>query len=192
MSTTNPYNGRWRWWYDAIADLLIARPDLSIQEIATRLGKHPNTIGAIMKADTFRSYLALRKQEYKAKLDDRILGKTAEIAALGLELIHESLSKRRDAVPLQMLVETTGDALDRLGFGAQKTPTVLIDQRGGTNNNVVLPQITQAELLEAQGALRRAENAKLVNGAAQSDTLIEHQSQHQMDEASNDTVVAAE
>jgi hypothetical protein len=163
---SNRYEGRFRWWYEAIADRMIAHPDWHLQDIANDLGKHKNTIYYITSSDTFKTYLAKRRAEYKEKLDTRILSRTADIAALGLDLVYETMSKKRDTIPMQQLMETTGDALDRLGFGAKTTPLVQVNNTNNDNRQVVIPAITQHELLEATEALRKAERVRVLEHEA--------------------------
>jgi hypothetical protein len=154
------YNGRWMWWYSAIADELIANPDLSVAEIAKKLNRHPNTIGQIMKSDMFVEYYSRRKQAFHALHDHRIRSRMTDVATEGLDAILTTLKQKKDQIPLRQLESITTSVLDRLGYGTQTAaPSVVVNQTvDNRQQSVVLPSgVTASDLEEARMALRQAE-----------------------------------
>lgn len=155
------FEGRWKWWYGAIIDIMLEHPDWSVKKIAEFLKKSPATLYAITGTDMFKEQLRSRREVYNERHDAGILARTSKIAELGLDAIIATLDKKKDAVPLPQLMEVTKGALDRLGYGPQpvQTPAVQI-----TNNNVVAPQMAVPvnALLEARGAIRKLENTRTI------------------------------
>ncbi len=160
-TTTKPnaYEGRFRWWYTAIADLMIAEPHLRQEEIAFRLNRHPNTINMIVNTDLFRTYLSHRKAQFREQSNEVLTSKMTAVATGALDLILERMEKKRDQIPFQSLESLSGSMLDKLGYGV--TPVgVQINQTNSfqqnDNRSVVISASPQA-LEEARQALRLAE-----------------------------------
>ena len=149
--------GRWRWWYSSIADLMILEPNLTQQEIAVRLDKTPATIYAITGTDLFRSYLDQRKRDLRAQTESVLTQKMTKVAEASLDLVLDKLEKKRDQVPLDTLQELSVSMLDRLGYSPKPAgPTVQINAPTTTNNQTVVAVSADA-LSEARAALRLAE-----------------------------------
>jgi len=152
----NPYQGRWRWWYSAIADWMIRNPGGLMKDCAAELGKAESTISFITNTDLFRDYFAKRRAEYQRDHDFTIAHKLTEVAELALDATIEKLKKQRDKVDLPLLTDLMGSSLDRLGFAPKQGPTVQIINE--TNNTVQLPNSVTAEALEeARMAMRQVE-----------------------------------
>lgn len=171
--------GRWRWWYSSIADLMILEPNLTQKEIAARLDKSELTICSIVGTDLFRSYLAQRKLDLRAQNEAVLSQKMTKVAEASLDLVLDKLEKKRDQVPLDTLKELSVSMLDRLGYAPSKGPTVQINaQTNNTSNPTVLVPVSADALSEARDALRlaerrRAETAPPLHGVqAQQDGLL--------------------
>ena len=160
VNPKNPYEGRNRWWYDFIADYMIRNPGALTKDIAAAMGKHPNTISMITNTDLFKTYFAKRKAEWRERHDFAIMSKTADIALLGLDLIHKKMEEKQTQIPLRDLKEVAGDALDRLGFGEKQPPLVQINQSAVDQSQKVFIAVGKDELEEAQQALRLAERVR--------------------------------
>lgn len=160
----NPYNGRWRWWYPAIADWMIRNPDGKMVDCARELGKHVNTISMIVNTDLYKDYLAKRRQEWQQTHDHALQAKLTKVAGSALDILHDVLEKKRDQVPIGQLKDIGISALDRLGYSPNKaqTPGLTVVSNGGQVNVMPVPL---AAIQEAQAAIRAAQ-AKRIAGAA--------------------------
>jgi hypothetical protein len=159
QNTNSAYNGRWSWWYSAIADALIENPDSTITAIATKLNRHPGTIGQIMKSDMFVEYYARRKQAFHALHDHRIKSRLTDVATEGLDQILNVLKTKKDQVPLRQLESITTSVLDRLGYGTTTpAPSVVVNNNvDARQQSVSLSGVSASDLEEARMALRAAE-----------------------------------
>lgn len=158
----NPYEGRWNWWYSAIADIMIRSPTTSIVEIAKELDKATNTISMIINTDLFKDYLARRKDQWRQDHDFKVLSKLTEVAELSLDSVAEQFRKKKDQVPLAIAVETMTSTLDRLGYGVKTQPQVAVNvnQNDNRTQTVVVQGVSATALEEARAALRLAESKR--------------------------------
>lgn len=152
--------GRWRWWYESIADWMIANPDGKLGDCAIALDKSPGTISMIVNSDLFKDYYAARRNDWKERHDQAIVSKTAKIAEFGLDLILEKMQAKRDTVPIGVLKEVTDSALNRLGYGVKPVGTPV--PPGSTiNGNVQIVQVSAQDLAEARAVIRNREQVAL-------------------------------
>lgn len=61
----NPYEGRWRWWYAAIADWMLENPGGSMIDCAHAIGRGVGTVQQISASNTFKDYYAARRAEWE-------------------------------------------------------------------------------------------------------------------------------
>lgn len=163
MRQRNPFEGRWNWWYSAIADIMIRDPSLKLNDIAFELNKHPNTISLIVNTDMFREYLAQRKEQWRQNHDFTILKKVSRVAELALDSVAEQFEKKKDQVPLALAVETMTTTLDRLGYSPKQVSPVSVQVNQHSDNStktVVIQGVSPAALEEARDALRLAEQRR--------------------------------
>lgn len=160
MSQSNPFEGRWKWWYSAIADCMIRHPEWELRDIAKHLDKHPNTISLIARTDVFKTYLAQRKDEWKQTHDFSLASKLNDVAEKGLGAISDILDKQKDKVPMKFLQEVTLGALDRLGYAPNQTPGVQVNNYNAVTSQPVVVPVPMAALEEARDALRLAERRR--------------------------------
>lgn len=155
----NPYQGRWNWWYGAIADVMIEEPGLKVQEIAKRLNKHEKTISLIMRTDMFQEFLAQRRAEYRGNHDFALKSGLQRVALLALDAAADHLEKKKDQVPLASSIEAMSSALDRLGYAPQSSPavSVQVNNDNSKTQTVVVEGVSASALEEARAALRLAE-----------------------------------
>lgn len=157
----NPYEGRWNWWYSAIADAMIRNPSSSLGDIAKALNKHPNTISMIINTDMFQEYLARRKDLWRKDHDFAIVSKVTRVAELALDSVAEHLEKKRDQVQLPIAVEAMTSALDRLGYGPKQQAAVSVSvDNSSRSQTVVIQGVSASALEEARAALRLAETKR--------------------------------
>jgi hypothetical protein len=155
--------GRWRWYYASIADYRIAHPGCSNYDVAAHIGRHYNTVCAIIGSDIYREYEAQRMQAFRDDADQGIILRLNGLAIKALDSMDQGLTKRKDQVPLNLALEIATSTLDRLGFAPKTSPTVSVNVN--TNQqNVVLPNaVSPAALEEARAALRAVEQRRLVD-----------------------------
>lgn len=166
----NPVEGRWRWWYAALADWMIANPGAYIKDACLRNGgpidAAPNTLSMIANTDLFKSYLEDRRRRNIECHDHSILSKQMAIAEISLDIVLETLTKKRTAVPFAQVAEMSASTLSRLGYGPKSAPAVQINNN--TQTNVAITPVSQAALAEARDAMRAAEQLR-----AQQQRLLE-------------------
>lgn len=157
---------RWRWWYEAISDWMIANPGGKLGDCALALNKAQSTISMIVNSQLFKDYHAQRRQAFREQHDEAIVAKTTKVAELGLDLILERMTTKRDAIPLGVVKDLTDSALSRLGYG---TPKAGVPMPGGTTiingGNVV--QVSAQDLAEARALVRSQEQQRLALPARQ-------------------------
>lgn len=157
-SPSNPYASRWRWWYAAISDAMIANPGATNTDIALSLGKAANTISMIANTDLFRDYHAQRRQEFQKSHDFILSSKLGRVAEKGLDLLLEVMETKRTSVPLAQLVAITNSSLENLGYGPKAPAQAPVQVN--VHQQVAVP-ISAGALEEARDALRRAEAKQL-------------------------------
>jgi len=159
MNPKNPYEGRWRWWYEGIADWMIAHPGGRLQDCARDLNKNSSTISMIINSDVFRDYLAKRRAEWRERHDFALTSKTTKVAEAALDCLLVQLEKKKDQVPINTISEIATSALDRLGYSPQKTqaPSVQVNVQQNNDAKVIHAAVSPEALQEAREALRIAE-----------------------------------
>src|SRR5882762_3891052 len=92
---SSPYDqGRWRWWYSAIADWMLRHPGGSMKECALALGRGTGTVSAITSSDTFKTYYAQRKQDWQDQHDGELRTRLHSVALEGLDTILAVIKKK--------------------------------------------------------------------------------------------------
>lgn len=160
--SSNPYQGRWRGWYSAIADWQLANPGRPMAECAKSIGKHPNTIAMIVATDMYRDYFARRREEWTREHDFALINKTTRVAEKSLDLMLDKMEKQGDKIPMNIVTEVATSALDRLGYAPKTTPSVEVNVNSQDNRKVVMIPISAGALEEARDAIRAAEQARAV------------------------------
>lgn len=120
-------------WYDSIIDVMLAEPGASLKEIAAALGRHPVTIGLVVRSDLFKARLAQRREAFNEELNTRLVGKLGRVAEKALDLTIARLESQQTAVPLPLLHTIASESLERLGYGvkpAAAAPTVQVNVGG--------------------------------------------------------------
>lgn len=150
---SNPYEGRWRWWYSSIADEMVKNPSASNAELAKILGRSASTISFIRASNTFQTYYAQRRTEYTLAHDAAIRDKLTSVAEKGLDVLLDKIETQKSQIPMTIVNEVTVNALDRLGFNPKQNPTTQVNVQQNTNSVTV----TAADLEEARMVLRSLE-----------------------------------
>lgn len=158
--------GRWRSWYAAIADLRITKPGITNVDIAQILGKHEQTVGAIIRTDMYREYEAQRRAHWLENTENIIRNKLVSVTSMALDGLAARLERQKDQVPLEAGKDIAAMGLEALGFGPKPVAPVSVNVN---QNNVQIPNaVSPAALEEARATLRQVESAKL-----KSDSILE-------------------
>jgi hypothetical protein len=108
--------------HDAVADLIIGNPGMTIKEIAQVIGYTQSWISRVISSDAFQQRLAQRKLEIvdprlMASVEDRLRG----LATLSVDVIEQKLEATGSPDLAIKALEISSKAL---GFGArQPAPT---------------------------------------------------------------------
>lgn len=160
-SSSGDRAGRWRWWYSAIADWMIANPGGTFIECGKAIGRHHNTIGQIYQTDMFQEYYRRRKEEHQRESHRVIRSKLQGVAEATLDIVLEELQKKKAQIPMQRLESLMTGTLDRLGYAPAASPTVVVNNSpDNRQQTVVVPSLTPQALEEARFALRQAEQLR--------------------------------
>ena len=154
-------NGRWLWYYPAIADWMLENPGKTFKECAAHLHRHPYTISAIVNSDMFQEYFRQRREEWTRNHDLNISQKMTKVAEAALDVMLEKLERQADKLPMQFVNSVATDTLDRLGYAPKSVSPVQVnvDQSHNTQQ-VVITSIDASALAEARDALRTAEQQR--------------------------------
>lgn len=141
--------------YDAVIDLMLAEPGLSLSAIGARLGKSPAWMSYITKSDAFRDIYEERRRAKNAAIHEDLNNALTKVAKQGLDILSSRMEKNPNSVGIQQALDVADKALERLGYGV-KLPGTVIDARSQTQ--VVL---SEADFMRAQAVVRglEADNA---------------------------------
>ena len=141
--------------YDAVIDLMLLEPGISLSEIARRLGKSPAWMTWLTKSDAFRDMYEERRRLKNQQVHEELHLALTKVARQGLDILSTRMEKNPNAVGIQQALDVADKALERLGYGV-KLPGTLIDAR--SQMQVVL---SEADFAKAQAVVRglEAENA---------------------------------
>lgn len=154
----NLYQGRWRFWYSAIADEMLRDPKVSVTQIAKNLGRSVSTISYIVNTDLFRDYYAKRRAEFSRQHDDSIRQKLLGVTEASLDILSSQLKTKQDQVPIKLVAEIATGMLEKLGYGAPQAPQVVVNNTSdNSTKQVVVTQASLSELEQARQALQLAE-----------------------------------
>jgi hypothetical protein len=145
-----------RWWHEAIVDDMLQYPKSLVRERAARLKYSADYLSLVMNTDMFRALYEQRRAEFNARLDASIQQKTGEAANKALDLVLETLEKKRDKIPFAELSEFTDRTLERLGYGIKPGANVSVGVQ------IVAPPISKEQLAEARRDLRAVENQRMI------------------------------
>jgi hypothetical protein len=146
-----------RWWYESLADHMIANPNATQNEIAAAFQRNPATISTVINTDAFKAYYRQRRAHHTDKLDAAVRDKLFKVSSKSLDYMLEVLDKKRDTVPLETLTRISDSALKNLGYGAPASPGVNVNVNTAPQNVTVAVSVEDLE--RAREALRRSQLA---------------------------------
>jgi hypothetical protein len=163
------YRTRMLWYYERIIDLMLANPDVRIQDIAAAVRKAPSTISMIINSDMFKAAYNQRRAQFTQAHDLALLSKTQKLANASLDSILAVIEKKKDTIPLSQLMELNGRAMDRLGYGVPKDGNLggVTVNVGGQTNVTLPPAVTREQLEEARMAVRQTQAMRLLPAPAE-------------------------
>src|SRR5689334_22568602 len=94
-SLTGDRQKRWRHWYGQICDYRILHPGATNREVATYVGKHENTICAIVSSDMYREYEAQRKQAWREQNEFVLRQKLLGVTTKALDSMEAQFEKKK-------------------------------------------------------------------------------------------------
>jgi len=126
--------------YEAIIDLMLAKPQMKKSELAERLGLTLPWLSQIINSSGFRARYNERRREYNAELDGRLTARLYEMAEKGMARVVEKLDDD-EAVDERFALEASTRALRALGYGTKPAQGQVVLSEGA-------PPVSQ-ETLEA-------------------------------------------
>jgi len=146
MSTKPP--AKVLWWYERLADALIARPEATLMEIAKEFNCSLAWLSVVKNSDVFTEYWKRRSTEASKVLLGDLRAKACAAAEMSLDAINRKLELEADSLPLNALLEIADMSMKRFGYdngGSRQAATVNL------NFGLVKPE----ELAEARQRMRR-------------------------------------
>ena len=139
------------WWYERLADAMIAHPEKTLTEIAKSFNCTLTWISIIKNSDVFKEYWARRSAEASKDMLGAIRAKGMAAAELAIDALNARLELEASAMPVPQLLEVVDISMKRFGYdsakGARAPQTV-------TNFNIGM--VSAAELAEARARMRQA------------------------------------
>lgn len=163
------YRTRMLWYYEKIIDLMLANPDVRLQDIAAAVRKSPTTISMIINSDMFKAAYNQRRSQFTQAHDLALLNKTQKLANATLDSILAVVEKKKDTVPLSQLMALNDTAMNRLGYGVPKEGHMggVTVNVGATTNVTLPPAVTREQLEEARMAVRQTQAMRLLPAPAE-------------------------
>ena len=161
-----------RWWYESLADFMIANPSATQNEIATHFQRQPCTISTIVNTDAFKAYFRQRRAVHAEKIDTTVRDKLFQVTTKSLDHILTTLDKKRDNIPLEILQRTAESSLKSLGYGAAQ-PAVGTTVNVNTAPPSVHVAVSLDDLEQARMALRRNQMQTIDHAPTSASTSLE-------------------
>jgi hypothetical protein len=154
-----------RWWYESLVDFILLHPTATHQQIADHFGKSRGAIDVILATDAFKAYARQRREQYTEHHNNAVHSKILGVANKSMELMLESLERKRDTIPLDLLARINEGALKSLGYGAPAPAQTVVNVN--PSHQTVVPVAVSIEDLEAARAALRRSQGQLVEHAPQ-------------------------
>lgn len=148
---------KFRFWYDAIIDWMIANPGGTHKACAEALGRSAQTINMIVASDMFKARWAERRMELNTMYSEAIMLKTSRVAVLALDALEERLESAPRTIPVGSVADIAKQSMEALGFGAPKAGQAVPTQE-------VHVHVGGDVLAQARERLRTIEGQKLDEG----------------------------
>ena len=111
---------RINYTHEAMADLIIANPGISQNEIAARFGYTASWVSTVMTSDAFQAFYAKRCSEV---IDPALMASVEHrfkaVCDRALNIVMEKLNKPSAEIPDQLALQSLQIAAKAAGFGAR-------------------------------------------------------------------------
>lgn len=141
-------------WHQAIADMMLANPDMKKRDIAAQLGRTPAWLSAVIHSDAFVAYYEARRVQYNQELHQNTVVKLYNVAQKAIERVDEALDDK-DLDPRYAL-DAKDRALEKLGFGSKNVPA----HNSGTTNVQNNYYVSQESLAQARQRMLQVHEQK--------------------------------
>lgn len=136
--------------HDAIAEFLIANPNMRMGAVAAAFGVSPAWLSTIIHSDIFQEYYKRVKGEF---IDTRILPLRDKLMGI-VDTAVDRLAEQAQVADTKTTLDIADRILGRLGYGTKpQGPTTIVQ------NNVVMSSLTPQELADARSRYRAMQQA---------------------------------
>ncbi len=108
------------WWYESVADWMLANPDKTLKDCALVFDVTPTWVYTLTKSRPFIDYLDSRRQVYNTLLATGIVEKYTAVAEIAIDHLAERLVETGPALSAKTLSEIADTTMARLGYGGNK------------------------------------------------------------------------
>lgn len=120
--------GRVRYSHEAMAEMLIADPTISQNQIAAHFGRTPTWISIVINSDAFQSYYAARKAEVvDPELILTVRERLQAVTVRSLQVLQEKLQRPVDQIPDNLVIKAVELGTKGLGVGGNAPPPAAPD-----------------------------------------------------------------
>jgi hypothetical protein len=141
------------WWHERLADLMIARPDITLGEIARLLNKSQVWISIVKNSDVFQDYWHRRSLEHSAVVTHEVKAKGFAATELALDAILAKLEfPEANGLTTETLLDIVDVNMKRFGYAPSGGPSPPVI-------NFNLGAVTPEQLAEARERLRARDGA---------------------------------
>lgn len=114
--------------HEALANLLVLNPHLTLREISQRIGYTQAHLSRIINSDAFRRLLAERSERIAAEVCRSIPERLTDLATLAIDKMTEQLEKTENP---DFILDAFDQALSKLGYSGKQPaaqPAVNVQQ----------------------------------------------------------------
>lgn len=154
------------WWYERLADWMIANPHRPLKDAAGELGCTVSYVYQLKNTDTFEAYWAARSNQHSDAICVPIAEKAKATAEQALDILSRKLTTVGEAASGEFLLDTADKLMKRLGYAATKN-------QPPTQVNVGVTLISAEELQRAKDKMyqRRNPEANSQSGVAEAEVI---------------------
>lgn len=143
--------------YDAIIDVLLTEPGLTMQELGARVRRGPVWVSMVMKSDAFLEHYKRRRAVVNASIEDAVRSRLGEVAVQAAGEVAKVLRENPHSVTFDQKLSVLDKVSGRLGFGQpQPAPSVGVTVAPAAGSTVF---VASAEDLARARARYRAATA---------------------------------
>lgn len=154
------------WWHERLADLMIAHPDHTLQQIAAKLNKTPAWVSVIKNSDAFIDYWRKRSGVHSQEVTNGIKAKGYAAAELALDKLTEKLEgPEADLMTTETLLNVVDVTMRRFGYDSSKNQPPVF--------NFNLGSVTPEQLAAARARLRQTGEVQELKALPSPDEVVD-------------------